>query len=134
MLAKIWKKLLLAICIIACLFNITYKLVNRISLEKVISTQQEGVNVRELLNITDTPKVVTDKVSTYINTVENNTVTDNAVVDEQETADEQEIQDVENNPEENPEEVPEDVAEPEESKGMTVTQFIDRVIDGSFNN
>lgn len=134
MLAKIWKKLLLAICIIACLFNITYKLVNRISLEKVISTQQEGVNVRELLNITDTPKVVTDKVSTYINTVENNTVTDNAVVDEQETADEQEIQDVENNPEENPEEVPEDVTEPEESKGMTVTQFIDRVIDGSFNN
>lgn len=134
MLAKIWKKLLLAICIIACLFNITYKLVNRISLEKVISTQQEGVNVRELLNITDTPKVVTDKVSTYINTVENNTVTDNAVVDEQETSDEQEIQDVENNPEENPEEVPEDVTEPEESKGMTVTQFIDRVIDGSFNN
>lgn len=134
MLAKIWKKLLLAICIIACLFNITYKLVNRISLEKVISTQQEGVNVRELLNITDTPKVVTDKVSTYINTVEDNTVTDNAVVDEQETSDEQEVQDMENNPEENPEEVPEDVTEPEESKGMTVTQFIDRVIDGSFNN
>lgn len=134
MLAKIWKKLLLAICIIACLFNITYKLVNRISLEKVISTQQEGVNVRELLNITDTPKVVTDKVSTYINTVENNTVTDNAVVDEQETSDEQEIQDVENDPEQNPDEVPEDVTEPEESKGMTVTQFIDRVIDGSFNN
>ena len=35
MLPKIWKKLLLAICIIACLFNVTAKLVNRISLEKV---------------------------------------------------------------------------------------------------
>ena len=88
MLAKIWKKLLLAICIIACLFNITYKLVNRISLEKVISTQQEGVDVIKLLNITDTPKVVTDKVSTYGNTMVNNAVTDNAVVDEQEISDE----------------------------------------------
>ena len=33
MLAKLWKKLLFAICIIACLFNITYKLVNRHSLK-----------------------------------------------------------------------------------------------------
>lgn len=53
MLAKIWKKLLLAICIIAVLFNITSKLVNRISLEKAISSTPEGVNLREVLNITD---------------------------------------------------------------------------------
>lgn len=32
MLAKIWKKLLLAICIIAILFNVTYKIVNRTNL------------------------------------------------------------------------------------------------------
>ena len=46
MLPKIWKKLLLAICIIACLFNVTAKLVNRISLEKVISSEQEGVDIK----------------------------------------------------------------------------------------
>ena len=33
MLAKMWKKILLAICIIACIFNIMSKLVNRTSLE-----------------------------------------------------------------------------------------------------
>lgn len=67
MLPKIWKKLLLAICIIACLFNITVKLVNRISLEKVITSQQEGVNVKELLNITDEQPVVTKPVNSITN-------------------------------------------------------------------
>lgn len=67
MLPKIWKKLLLAICIIACLFNITVKLVNRISLEKVIASQQEGVNVKELLNITDEQPVVTKPVNSITN-------------------------------------------------------------------
>lgn len=33
MLAKIWKKVLLAICILACLFNVTSKLVNKKSLQ-----------------------------------------------------------------------------------------------------
>lgn len=32
MLAKIWKKLLLAICIIAVLFNVMYKIVHRADL------------------------------------------------------------------------------------------------------
>lgn len=130
MLAKIWKKLLLAICIIACLFNVTYKLVNRISLEKVISTQQEGVDVKKLLNIVDEPKVVTDKVSKY-NVVDNNMVSNTSVTDEN---GEEEQVNPEEQPVENPEENPEEVSEPEESKSMTVTDFIDRVIDGSFNN
>ena len=34
MLAKIWKKVCLLILIIACLFNIVSKLVNRVSLNK----------------------------------------------------------------------------------------------------
>ena len=59
MLAKIWKKLLLAICIIAILFNVTAKLVNRISLEKAISSSPEGVNVREILNVTEEENTVT---------------------------------------------------------------------------
>lgn len=33
MLAKVWKKALLAICILACIYNVTHKLVSRTSLE-----------------------------------------------------------------------------------------------------
>jgi hypothetical protein len=43
MLAKIWKKLLLAICIIACIYNIMNKLVSRKSLES---------NLRSIINQT----------------------------------------------------------------------------------
>ena len=74
MLPKIWKKLLLAICIIACLFNVTAKLVNRISLEKVIASEQEGVDVMEMLNITEEKPVLTNQ---------NTTSTYNVVEDEQ---------------------------------------------------
>ena len=46
MLAKIWKKLLLAICIIACIYNVMNKLVGRISLE----TQLKSVEVNNIKN------------------------------------------------------------------------------------
>ena len=36
MLAKVWKKVCLLILIVACLFNIVYKLVGRISFNKEI--------------------------------------------------------------------------------------------------
>lgn len=38
MLAKIWKKLLLAICIIACIYNVMNKLVSRTSLETQLNS------------------------------------------------------------------------------------------------
>ncbi len=42
MLAKIWKKLLMLILIIACLFNVITKLVNNLSLEdRLLSSAQE---------------------------------------------------------------------------------------------
>lgn len=69
MLAKVWKKLLLAICIIAVLFNITAKLVNRTSLEKAIKSSPEGVNVKEVLNITDEEQTSTQTTTTPKNTV-----------------------------------------------------------------
>lgn len=81
MLPKIWKKLLLAICIIACLFNVTAKLVNRISLEKVIASEQEGVDVREILNIVEEEPVLTNQ---------NATSTYNVVEDEQVVVENQE--------------------------------------------
>ena len=42
MLAKIWKKLLLAICIIAILFNITYKFVTRENLTDQMKSVLHG--------------------------------------------------------------------------------------------
>mgnify|MGYP004496141903 CR=1 FL=1 len=38
MLAKIWKKLLLAILIVACLFNVTTKIVKRYSLKEELES------------------------------------------------------------------------------------------------
>ena len=54
MLAKIWKKVLMLILIIACLFNVVYKLVNNLSLEKellssaqYIQDQQDAEKAKE---------------------------------------------------------------------------------------
>lgn len=45
MLAKLWKKVLLAICIVACIFNIMTKLVNRNSLEVNLKSANDGNTV-----------------------------------------------------------------------------------------
>lgn len=129
MLPKIWKKLLLAICIIACLFNVTSKLVNRISLEKVINSEQEGVNVKELLNITDEEPVVTkttNSVSVY-NTVEN----DEAVIPEENN--QENISNEEVNEEQPMEEIDESKEAEPGTPGTSVTQedFFDKIFQDS---
>ena len=43
MLSKIWKKLLLIILIIACLFNITVKLINKVSFNDAIATAKTQI-------------------------------------------------------------------------------------------
>ena len=48
MLAKLWKKVLLGICIIACLFNITSKLVNRHSLKENLQSVNDGKTIFDL--------------------------------------------------------------------------------------
>ena len=45
MLAKIWKKLLLAICIIACIYNVMSKLVSRTSLERQLESIETSCSV-----------------------------------------------------------------------------------------
>lgn len=45
MLAKMWKKVLLAICIIACIYNVMSKLVNRGSLEANLHRANDGNTV-----------------------------------------------------------------------------------------
>ena len=82
MLAKVWKKLLLAICIIAVLFNITVKLVNRTSLEKAIKSSPEGVNVKEVLNITEEEQTSEEQTSTTKTTTPKNTVSEYKTVEE----------------------------------------------------
>ena len=46
MLAKIWKKVLFAICIIACIYNVMNKLVSRTSLE----LQLKSIELNPLTN------------------------------------------------------------------------------------
>ena len=46
MLAKVWKKALLAICIIACLFNVMHKLVSRTSLEVQLRSVQNQTSLQ----------------------------------------------------------------------------------------
>lgn len=50
MLSKIWKKLALAICIIAILFNITNKLVNRTNLGTQLKSVIGGTSISEFFN------------------------------------------------------------------------------------
>ena len=48
MLAKSWKKILLAVCIIACIFNLTSKLVNRHSLKENLQSANDGETVFDI--------------------------------------------------------------------------------------
>lgn len=84
MLAKIWKKLLLAICIIACLFNITSKIVNRTSLEVNLKQANDGTGILDILkkdeNTTSKSDIIDGVKETVVeNTSENN---DNKVENE----------------------------------------------------
>ena len=47
MLAKIWKKVLLIILIVACLFNIILKLVNVISFDKIIDDVKTFFEIKD---------------------------------------------------------------------------------------
>ena len=77
MLPKIWKKVLLAICIIACLFNVISKLVNRTSLEVNLKSANDGNTIwgafkNNDVNITYTTDVIEGvKNETSTNTQKN---------------------------------------------------------------
>jgi len=42
MLAKVWKKILMAVLVIACLFNIMTKIVNKVPLESQLDSVKDG--------------------------------------------------------------------------------------------
>ncbi len=50
MVAKIWKKLLFAILIVACLFNIVNKLVHKASLEQELKSSAQYIQEKQLEN------------------------------------------------------------------------------------
>lgn len=48
MLAKVWKKVLLAVCIIACLFNVMHKLISRTSLEVQLKSVENQASLLDI--------------------------------------------------------------------------------------
>ncbi len=80
MLPKIWKKLLLAICIIACIYNIMSKLVNRNSLEVNLKSVDDGTTVFNLFQkeetVNDENNLVENQVS---NSIENEEIVEEDV-------------------------------------------------------
>lgn len=91
MLAKWWKKILLAVCIIACIFNIMSKLVNRHSLKENLESANDGVTVfsffqKKEVEVTEKEEVIDNVMSANYseqtleeeNVVEENTEVTNA--------------------------------------------------------
>ena len=56
MLAKIWKKLLLAVCIVACLFNVMNKIVHRESLELNLINATQGSSIFSIIKSSRTKR------------------------------------------------------------------------------
>ena len=50
MIAKIWKKVLLLILVIACLFNIVNKLVHKASLEQELESSAQYIQNKQIEN------------------------------------------------------------------------------------
>lgn len=74
MLAKIWKKALMAICILACIYNVMYKLVNRTSLDEQLKSV---INQSSLLEMVDDKKESTENENT---STTNETSKENTIV------------------------------------------------------
>lgn len=85
MLAKMWKKVLFAICIVACIFNIMSKLVNRHSLRENLESVNDGITVFDIfkkdeVKVSESEEFI-DGVIESIKQETNTTVTENEVVE-----------------------------------------------------
>lgn len=74
MLAKMWKKVLLAICIIACIFNLMSKLVNRHSLETNLRSVNDGNTVIDSIK---NQNLTTNEVSNSSSIIDNESTVNN---------------------------------------------------------
>ena len=89
MLAKVWKKILFAICIIACIYNVMSKIVNRHSLEENLKSANDGNVVFEFSQKKDnTDSTITTTNDLYLNEttetkeIQNEVVTENKITEE----------------------------------------------------
>ena len=99
MVAKLWKKVLLAVCIIACIFNVMSKLVNRNSLEVNLKSANDGntvfdftrkdgeqktpgivEGVKEIIDVTTNQNTTSQNTKVQNSTNEENTVVENIVL------------------------------------------------------
>jgi hypothetical protein len=81
MLAKSWKKILLAICVIACIYNVMAKIVNRHSLEENLRSANDGETV---FNFSKEEKENVNMVEeTSATNIINTTISENVVESEQ---------------------------------------------------
>lgn len=110
MLAKLWKKVLLAICIIACIFNIMSKLVNRHSLKDNLESANDGETVFSIFQkdqvvesesqpiidgvMNPEPTTTEENNSSVTNNTEKNAVENNVVEVTTETSSETVVEDV----------------------------------------
>lgn len=132
MLAKLWKKVLLAVCIIACIFNVMSKLVNRNSLEVNLKSANDGNTVFDFTRKDSEPaspgiiqevKEVLEERKKQNTTQENETIledTNSSVIESNENGQMQENeQDVENNQPTESEEEPKE----ENNKAITYKDY-----------
>lgn len=103
MLARMWKKVLLAICIIACIYNIMSKLVNRASLEDNLQKANDGNTVFDFSSKdskSNTSEIVDGVIiqNTVVENIVNNEIVENEVVtnDMQENSVEEPVAEEEN--------------------------------------
>ena len=80
-----WKKVLFAICIVACIFNIMSKLVNRHSLRENLESVNDGITVFDIfkkdeVKVSESEEFI-DGVIESIKQETNTTVTENKVVE-----------------------------------------------------
>lgn len=85
MLAKVWKKVLLAICIIACIYNVMHKLVSRTSLEFQLESVRNQSSIIDMLDTNSTNlniqnSSVENKNSSTVKNSENHSKNDAVVV------------------------------------------------------
>lgn len=131
MLAKIWKKVLLAICILACIFNIMSKLVNRHSFEDNLKSVNDGTTVFGIFqnnNEKIEEKEQSDTIEGVIintNTEENKNIT-NTLTSTEESSVEQNSQEEVSKDDENVQENTEsaNAEDDETSKGISYTDVI----------
>lgn len=83
MLAKIWKKALLAVCILACLYNVMSKLVSRTSLEIQLKSVENQTSLFDMFKEKNTKQEETNTQQEKEN-LETNVVETNQTNNEQE--------------------------------------------------